>query len=195
LRVLICAAGAAIFAFRGKIFKSHEVAVNDETNKVVVKAEPVAPQASDANWMLDLSAVTNIPDATVAGRIHGENFIVERAVLQNGTLTLREGTRGPIALGLQINFGGAEPEGLAGQTLNITTNAPMAARVTMIWNEGAQTARSNLEGGYAMRLNFGDLHGNRLSGKIYFCAPDDLKSYVMGSFNAEIRKPKPPKTR
>jgi DNA-directed RNA polymerase subunit RPC12/RpoP len=196
LLVLICAAGAAVFAFRGKIFKSHEVAGddNEETN-VVAKAGPVAPPASDANWLLDLTTMTNIPDATVAGRIHGENFIIERAVLQNGTLTLREGKSGPVALGLQINFGGAQPEGLAGQTLNITTNAPMAARVTMIWTEGSQTAKSNLQGGYAMRLNFEGVNGNRIAGKIYFCAPDDSKSYVMGAFNAEIRKPKPPKTR
>ena len=38
-----------------------------------------------------------IPDSTAAGRIHGQNFIVERASLQNGTLTLRYGTRGAVA--------------------------------------------------------------------------------------------------
>jgi hypothetical protein len=140
--------------------------------------------------MLNLAEMTNLPDMQAVGRIHGENFILERAVLQNGTLTLREGARGPTAMGLQINFGGAGPEGLSGQSLNITTNAPKAARVTMFWTENNQTARTHLQGGYAMRLNFEKASGNRLRGKIYFCAPDELKSYVMGAFNAEIRKPK-----
>lgn len=190
-------AGIGFFAFRGKISKTggdETTADETPTNKAPVKVAVVAPPANDANWILDMTTITNIPDATVAGRIHGQDFIVERAMLANGTLTLREGRTGPVTLGLQINFGGTQPESLAGQSLNITTNAPMAARVTMIWQDGNATARSNLEGGYAMRLNFGDVNGNRISGKIYFCAPDDLKSYAMGSFNAEIRKPKP-KTR
>lgn len=194
LLVLICAAGAAVYAFREKIFKHDSggvAASGQDANKVT----PVAPQANDANWMLNLAAMTNLPDTKAVGRIHGENFILERAVLQNGTLTLREGAHGPTALGLQINFGGAGAEGLSGQSLNITTNAPKAAHVTMFWTENNQTARSHLQGGYAMRLNFEEAGGNRLRGKIYFCAPDESKSYIMGAFNAEIRKSKPSKTR
>ncbi len=200
--VLICLlaalAGIAAYVIHANKSKPSEDANTTDnatapTNKVVEKPKVVAPPANDANWMLDLSAETNLPDATAAGRIHGEDFITERAILQNGTLTLREGKSGQVTLGVQINFGGAQPESLAGQSLNIQTNAPMAARVTMVWEDGSSTAKSNLEGGYAMRLNFGAVNGNRIAGKIYFCAPDDEKSYIMGSFNAEIRKPKPAK--
>jgi len=194
--VLICAAGAAVFAFRGKIFKSGggenpTVATPAAvTNKIAARPAVVAPPASDTNWMLDLSAMTNFPDATAAGRIHGQDFVIERAFLQNGTLTLRAGRGGPVNFGLQINFGGAQPEALAGQSLNIQTNAPMAARITLHWMDGNEPAMEDLEGGYAMRLNFGDVNGNRISGKIYFCAPDELKSYVAGTFNAQIRRPR-----
>ena len=44
-----------------------------------------------------------------------------------------------------------------------------------------------------MRLEFGTLANNKLPGKIYLCLPDDEKSYLMGSFNANASKPKPKK--
>src|SRR5580692_2006962 len=69
------------------------------TNTASATAQPkppkppvVAPPANDTNWMLALG--TNpIPDGPVAGRIHGQDFIMERATFQNGSLTLREGTK------------------------------------------------------------------------------------------------------
>ncbi|HTA95294.1 MAG TPA: hypothetical protein VK769_04150, partial [Verrucomicrobiae bacterium] len=140
----------------------------EETNQVPAKAPkpfkpvPVAPPASDTNWMLSLDGMTNFPDATAAGRIHGQDFIVERAGLQNGTLTLRAGKNGAVTFGVEINFGGAQPEALAGQSLNIATNAPMAARVILLWQDGDESAKEILEGGYALKLNFGQLAGNRL---------------------------------
>ena len=192
--LLVIAAGAGVFLFRGKIFKSHPtetpVAAEEETNKAPEKPALVAPHANDTNWMLNLATV-EVPDVPAQGRIHGQDYITERAVLQNGTLTLRQGRTGPLALGLQINFGGVQPEALAGQSLNIATNAPMAARVILNWQDGGQPAKVILQGGYAMRLNFGQVSGNRLPGTIYFCAPDDTKSYVMGTFSAELRKSKP----
>jgi len=204
LLLLICAAGVAAFVFRGKIIKFETKEINQAakvvgeeptlpTNQIVLqppKPALIAPPANDTNWMLDLTGVT-IPDARAAGRIHGQGFIVERAILQNGTLTLREGRSGPIALGVQINFGGAEPDALAGQALNIATNAVMAARVMMFWQDDGETARESIEGGYALRLDFGQVSSNRLSGQIYFCAPDDEKSYIAGNFNAEIHKSRP----
>jgi len=205
LLVLICAAGAAAFAFRGKIFKHGGVAPPDEAvsgpgeeqtpakNQARPRPAPVAPTANDANWMLKLDTAA-IPDSTAAGRIHGQNFIVEHASLQNGTLTLRYGTRGAVTLGVLINLGGAQPESMAGQSVNVATNAPTPARITLIWQDGGKTARQNLDGGYALRLNFGQVSGTRLSGKIYFCAPDETKSYVAGTFNVDIRKPRPPRS-
>jgi DNA-directed RNA polymerase subunit RPC12/RpoP len=205
LLALVCAAGGTVFAFRGKIFKSSgtgtpagEVASGSggkptpANTRTRSRPALVAPPANDANWMLKLDTAV-IPDSPAAGRIHGQNFIVERASLQDGTLTLRYGTRGAVALGVLINFGGTQPEALAGQSLNIITNAPAAARITLIWQDNGKTARKNLDGGYALRLNFGEISGTRLSGKIYFCAPDETKSYVAGTFNVDIRRPRPPR--
>ena len=113
-----------------------------EAPKPAPKPAPVAPPASDANWVLNLDAVTNLPDAPVAGRIHTQNFIIERAYFStNGTLTLRAGTHGPLEFGVLISFTGAQAESLSGQTLNVTTNADKAAKVTLRWKDDADTVQ------------------------------------------------------
>lgn len=164
------------------------------TNAVAAKPEKpalVAPPANDANWALTLG--TNaIPNSPVAGRIHGQDFIMERANFQNGTLTLRYGTKGAMEFGAQINFGTAQPESLAGQTLDILADANKSARVMLRWKDTTGTIqKGNYDSNYAMRLEFGPLANNRLPGKIWLCLPDPEKSYLLGTFNADARKPKP----
>jgi DNA-directed RNA polymerase subunit RPC12/RpoP len=200
LLILACAAAAAIYAFRGEIFKSSAVVapakqVAPGSNEVPApskRTQPalVAPPANDTNWTLDLAGAA-IPDSMAAGRIHGKDFICERAYFEGGGLMLRQGTRGPVTLGLALNIGGGQPESLAGQTINVTTNVDKAARVTLRWlGDDRKLVKGIYDGGYALRLEFGPLSGRHLSGKIYFCAPDETKSYVVGSFNAEIRRPR-----
>jgi hypothetical protein len=140
--------------------------------------------------MLTLDEAT-IPGSTAAGRVHGQDFLCGRAFLQNGTLVLRAGTSGPPDFGLAINFSGAPANALAGKTINVTTDADKAARVTLRWRESDQPRSETFTNNYAMRLEFGMPANNHLPGKIYFCAPDKMKSYILGTFNAEIRKPKP----
>jgi len=197
---LVLGAGAAAFAFRGKIFKSADGTAPTNSVAAAAAGQPkpkppekpplVAPPANEASWTLSLN--TNpLPDSVVSGRIHQRDFIIERATFQNGTLTLRYGTRGPVDFGVQIGFGGAQPESLSGQSINVTTDAVQAARVTLCWKENAEIMRGIFTNSYAMRLEFGPLANNRLPGKIYLCTPDDEKSFVLGSFNADARKPKP----
>jgi DNA-directed RNA polymerase subunit RPC12/RpoP len=159
--------------------------------KPAEKPAPVAPPANDTNWMLVLN--TNpVPDSPVVGRIHGRDFIAERAQFQNGSLTIRAGTRGGVEFGALINFGGATPEELSDKAINVTTNAEKAAKISLRWKDEAGTVQKpGFDSGYAMRLKFGPLANNRLPGRIYICLPDDEKSYLMGSFNANVSKPKP----
>jgi pyruvate/2-oxoglutarate dehydrogenase complex dihydrolipoamide acyltransferase (E2) component len=121
--VLVLAAGAGVFLLRGKLFKSSAANPPPATNAAA--SEPAAPArcavASDANWTNDLSAIAT-PDAPAAGRIHGRDFLAERAYYQNGVLTLRQGVKGPMEFGLLINFNGATPEALVGQTINVTSD-------------------------------------------------------------------------
>jgi regulation of enolase protein 1 (concanavalin A-like superfamily)/DNA-directed RNA polymerase subunit RPC12/RpoP len=156
-----------------------------------VAPKPVAPPASDTNWLLNLDAAV-IPDAPAAGRIHAQDFISERATFQAGTLTLRAGAHGSFEFGVAINFSGAQPEALAGKNLNILADTNKSARVTLRWKDAdGLVQKSNYDDSYALRLEFGALENNRLPGKIYLCLPDPEKSYLLGTFNADARKPKP----
>ena len=162
-----------------------------EKPKTAEKPAPVAPPADAANWTLALG--TNaLAETPVAGRVHAQDFIVERATFQNGALTLRGGTAKQFEFGCAVNFGGAQAESLAGQTLNVMPDADKAAKVTLRWKDAAGTVqKENYDSGYALRLEFGALANNRLPGKIYLCLPDAEKSYLLGTFNADARKPKP----
>ena len=194
LMLLVFSSTAAIL-FRDKLFKSGGAPPAPVPTNTVAKPAPppvVIPHASDTNWLLNLKAV-DFPETPAAGRIHGQDFLSQRAWLQGGALTLRAGTKGAVDFGLIVNFSGAQPDALAGQTINVTTNAPLAARVTLRWRETDQVVKDNFDTGYALRLEFGALANNHLPGKIYFCAPDDSESYVAGAFVAEVRKPKPAK--
>lgn len=200
LVVLVLAAGAAVLVLRLHVARTGEgnSPANPQTpgsveavNKPAKPPAPpvVIPHANDTNWTLSLEGVAS-PDTPAAGRLHGQDFLAERTYLQNGTLTLRMGNKGTPDFALLINFSGAQPEALAGKTINITSNAPVAAHVTLRWKETDQDLKDNFETGYALRIEFGELAKNHLPAKIYFCAPDDEKSYVAGKVNIEVRKPK-----
>ena len=118
--------------------------------------------------------------------------MVERAYLSNGTLTLRDNSRGPVDFGVQINFSGAPVESLTNKTFNILADPNKSARVTLHWKDANDTKQDeNFEVKYALRLKFGSLVNNQLAGEIYLCTPDDEKSYLAGTFTADARKPKP----
>jgi hypothetical protein len=65
--------------------------------------------------------------------------------------------------------------------------------VKMNWHENGSSATSSkaFEGGYAIKLNFGQRTNDDIPGKIYLCLPDAEKSFVAGTFTAHIREKKP----
>ncbi len=195
----IGASAAGYYFYGNKTSTTHQTAENlaADTNSVPEKVEKkvIAPAANDANWSLALG--TNaIPDAPVVGRIHGQDFAVEHAVFSNGALMLRAGNHGALEFGAFVHFGGAQPESLAGQTINITANTNKTAKVSFRWKDASGAVQKAVfENGYTLRLEFGALEKNHLPGKIYLCTPDVEKSYLLGSFNADARKPKTKGTR
>ena len=152
---------------------------------------PVIPPANDAWWTLN--PTNTIPETPAAGRIHGQDFLVERAGFStNGVLTLRPAGKGPLDFGITIHFAGAQVEALAGQTIRVAPAAERAARVQLRWKDNAgEPQRQEFTNGYAMRLEFGVLQNNHLPGQIYLCTPDPEKSYLVGHFQADARRPKP----
>lgn len=186
LVLLVCAAGGALYAFRDK--------VNPPVQKVLANSSTSGPQSStapgnDAGWTLNLTDVT-IPDAPLTGRINGRTFAPQRMTFQGDTLNFRQGNKRPPDLGLMIVFyvkGGRE---LAGKSITITTNNDTAPKVLLRWKDDqGQPVSQYYQRGYALRMDFNPLSGNRLTGKVYFCAPDEARSYAAGTFEAEILPP------
>jgi hypothetical protein len=162
-----------------------------------VKAPPPAvhPIPTNIYWTLNLTNLA-IPDATVAGSIHGNGFLCDRAVLQGGLLTLREGRNGPVDLGILVRLFAQQGEELSGKTLEVTPDRdPPLPRVILRWRDDghAKASTENIGEGYAMRLAFGQAANGRMPGQIYICLPDDAKSFVAGRFEAELRKQGPKK--
>jgi hypothetical protein len=204
--ILLCAAVAMVFVFRGKIFRSTNVQsttasqtspaqpVNPAPARNVTPARPVvvAPPPNDTNWTLTLSAAV-IPDAPVAGRIHGKDFIRQHAYLEVGTLTMRTDNPGSPDLGLSVYLHANRSQDLAGRTVSITSDFTNAPLVRLRWKDDEQQpVTKDFKEGYVLRVEFGQLAGKRLPGKFYLAVPDAVKSYVAGTFNAEIRKSKLP---
>lgn len=199
LIVLLVLAGATLFALRGKIFHSKPpegtVVGNGETNSAETPAhaqEPVRPDYAGSNlWTLDLSGLT-IPDMKVAGSLHHHAFTLDRATLTGSNLTLRLGRNGPVELGLNIYFFNRQPDELSGKTAEVKPTDAIAPRVTLHWKENERRSET-FHGGYAMKVEFGPAAGNAIPGKLFVSLPDDSKSWLAGTFRAEIRKPGPPK--
>jgi DNA-directed RNA polymerase subunit RPC12/RpoP len=199
LIVIVGAAGGATFAFRDKIFKSsrEQGQTNAPGKKAVAAAPPkVYPIPTNINWTMDLSEAT-IPEATAAGRIHASGFFCERAILQGGHLTLRQGRSGPADLGITVQLFAQQGEELSGKTVEIKPERtpPLPKIVLLRRDEQQKSVRENITQGYALKLAFGDAANGRIPGKIYVSLPDENKSFVAGTFTAEIRKPSPPKTK
>jgi len=97
-------------------------------------------------------------------------------------------------VGLSIHLFAERAQDLAGKTVVLEATRTNAPRVILRWKEGPETAATKeFRQGYAARLEFGKVTGNRLEGKIFLAVPDAKRSYAAGAFSAEIRKPSPPK--
>ena len=72
--------------------------------------------------------------------------------------------------------------------------APPLPKVVLRWkDEQDQARKQDFTSGYALKMIFGEAIEARIPGKIFLSLPDEGKSFVAGSFEAEIRKAPPPK--
>ena len=182
LLVLACAAGAALYVFRDKVFKS------------IRPESALAKLPSNVSWSLDLKDAA-FPETKAAGRIHGRSFEAEQVSLEGGTFSLRQGKTWPPDLGITLLLRGRRGEDFAGKTVEVTPHQePPVPRVILRWkDEQQQPGKLDINSGYALKLAFGQAANGRLPGQIYLCLPDEARSAVAGTFDATLRKPKPPR--
>lgn len=196
LFVLASAAGATLFSLRHTLFHSQyptdgSAGSNGETNSSDGSMQARPDYTGTNLWSMDLSKVT-IPDDTLAGSLHHQAFEVERATLSGSNLTLRIGTKDKVELGLNIYFFNRQPEELSGKSAEVKPTDTIAPRVVMHWREGERHSET-FHKGYAMKIEFGPASGNELPGKLFISLPDESKSWVAGTFRAEIHRPGAPK--
>ena len=202
LAIVLCAAGGTLYAFRGKVFgpkKSPSSPMNTagdsaegEGSTGEEKSVSVQVATNNVAWRPDL-ADAKTPDADVAGKLRGEFVACNRQTLTGGALGFRQTTRGTPDLSVTIYFFAKQAEELRGKIISLTTNDSPVPRVIVRWKEGRDTRSQVFTNGYALKMEFGEIIGNHMPGKIYLCLPDEAQSRVAGIFNAEIKKPSPPK--
>jgi len=192
LGLLVCTAAAVGFVFRGEIWSAYRQGMRGKTETPASRPKPLAavaaPPESGTNWTLNL-ADADIPEAPVAGRINGRSFEVQRTTIRGGTLILWRGPEWPPEAGMAVNFFAKAAEDLAGKTIVIEATRTNAPRLMVRWKEAqGQPITEDFHEGYALHVEFGPITGTQLPGKIYLAAPDEEKSYLAGTFDAEIHK-------
>jgi len=182
--IFVCAVTTAMF-LRERLVRSTSRAAMTPTNAVPIAVSPL--------WTLDLTKRT-FPNKTAAGKIHDQDFVCREAVLQNGLLVLRSGPGWQSAMAANVfvfsnAFSTNAAEILSGGTFQVDTNhSGLSPSVSLFWREGDLRVMELFTNGFAMKLDFGNISGGKLPGKIYLCLPDEAKSCVAGTFTAEIQR-------
>ena len=148
-------------------------------------APAAKPAASKPVWTKDLARM-RIPEGTVSGKIHGEEFVLGAAELQDGILTLRQGEDFFPDLALTIFLFLKEGETVEGKKFKITPKTGFGSpHVHVKWREKKGEGMPETEmlmDGYAMVLEFGKKEAGRIPGRIYACLSDKSRSLVAGTF-------------
>lgn len=159
-------------------------------NQAAVASASASKGTPDANgWTLNTSSVT-FPSTPVSGRFKGSSFAVNRTIVQGGNLVLQSGNAGmpDREILIALNFG--EPRSLPGRIYSISPDLHHGTpEVHLRDRKGSNEFHDSdlFDKGYAMRLEFGSLENNEISGRVYLCLPDAERSLVRGTFRANIQ--------
>jgi hypothetical protein len=197
LLVLLCAAGAAVFYFRDRILKFSRAPGPSGSNALASQSAVPAPLTNTQSgpktpaWTLELTKAV-IPDAPLAGTIHGSAFACDRAALVGGLLLLGQGTEPPYDLGFGVRLDARQGEELSGKAFEFLPDQPGAPQVGWRWkNDQQQPITQIVSNGYLLKVTFGQAGNGRMPGRIFISLPDAEKSFAAGTFDAEITQPPP----
>jgi hypothetical protein len=152
-------------------------------------ATPEAPPLPPPTlvWMTNLANAV-IPTNAAYGKITTNDFKYDSARVDNGILVLRQGKGALPDMELGVFFGLKAGESLAGKSIDVAAEARVAPRVWKKWKATGKPALQQkvYSKGYAMKLQFGEVREDKVTGKIYLCLPDEEQSVVAGSFAASV---------
>ena len=114
---------------------------------------------------------------------------MEKVTWSNGWLKFRRGSDFFADLELDVVVFENDVSKLSGQSF-IVPKAEFGSNphIWMKWKKSAERMPEQrcFMDRYAMRLEFGQLSGSKLPGKIYLCLPDKEKSFIAGTFEAQV---------
>ncbi len=167
--------------------KAHST-TNESSNPDTSDTAKTAANSKDAPppaWTMDLAKM-QIPDAPVAGKIHGQPFKLEKVQLQGNVLELRQGKDFFPDLALNIFLTVKDGESLEGKTIRVTNkdgfrSPQIHKQYRAKPGEGLPETEFITEK-YAMLLQFGKAQNGALVGKIFVSLPDKAQSFIAGTF-------------
>lgn len=168
--------------FISGMFESEPAIIRAPAPAAVIKPAP-APAAAKP-------AASEIPAAPAKGQVHGKPFVVENSYIENGVLTLRLGKDVAADLEVKVMLPGPPWETPAGKNFKVMeAGGAGTPQVALAWKEDGQGAPSEQKftDKYSMMLEFGQEKDKKLPGKIQLNLPDETKSHVAGTFEADIR--------
>ncbi|GAB4514493.1 MAG: hypothetical protein Tsb0026_19860 [Sulfuricaulis sp.] len=131
-----------------------------------------------------------IPATPARGQVHGKPFVVESSYIESGVLTLRLGKDATADLEVKVMLPGSPWETPAGKNFKATEAGGAAVpQVVLMWKEDGQNMPSEQKftDKYSMVLEFGQEKDKKIPGKIQLNLPDETRSNVAGTFEADIR--------
>ena len=194
-------AGVRLWSLSTALKQGYENARQTLTTNIVIQANnstitspPVITVSNDnaqtepttTGWTADTSQAS-FPDGPIDGKIHDQDFTFKGAMLRGANLRITS------ANGLSVEILGlgtsVESRSYEIQTTDTGEGRP---RIRMTWKEDGVVQTTTYTDGYGLKLQFGPAKKQRLSAKIYLCLPDDAKSWIAGTFNVRMIRPKQP---
>jgi hypothetical protein len=162
-----------------------------QAQEASTKTEPTPKTtvAAAPGWTWDLKAM-EIPNAPVAGLIHGKPFKPDTVKLENGVLTLNQGQEPSPFVELKVLLFLQQGESAEGKKYEFPGQGfvGIIPQVQLVRRQPGQNAPQidMYPEKYAIKLTFDKAEDNKLPGRIYLCLPKQSQGFVAGAFAAEL---------
>ena len=191
LLLVIVGAGAYVYLQGGS---DYVMGLIDQFTGKKAKEDPLALRKrlrrKTSGWSNNLANVL-IPSKAITGKLHGQAFSFDRAEIKDGILTIRQGKDFFIDRGVVIFLFTDKWELPFGKTFRIDKNSPGFGNphIHMKWKQQGKSIPGTkiYTQDYVMLLQFGQEQNKQILGKIYISFPDNEKSYLAGTFRANIK--------
>lgn len=153
------------------------------------KNEPEGGGKAPAAGKLEDVSKQPIPDKPAAGKIKGKEFIMEKATFSDNALTLLQSGGESNKDDRVFEITGFK-DVVDGKRFSLEPEADWIGLSTVLYyrKEGEDFAvPENYLNGFSMKLEFGTSKDGKIPGKIHLRLPDADGSFVVGTFEAEIK--------